>query len=464
MSATESEPGEAAPPSGKARRYAFYVLVMLLLVNVFNYLDRGILGILQEPIKRDLRLTDFQLGMISGPAFALMYSIAGIPIARVAERGDRSIILSTALALWSGMTALCGLATSYVHLALCRVGVGMGEGASLPTSHSLISEYFPPRQRGMAMSVFGMGIPVAGFFAPMLGGFIAATLGWRAAFMIVGLPGVVLALVLGLTLKDPRREAKKRGEVAPPAGKFLTDLKWLFSQRPFVFLFIGSAFFGQAISGTNFFTASFFIRQYGLSVAQAGIVSSIGLGLAGLVGTVLGGYFSDRFAGKYGRSYFLIPGIGAGLAGALFLITFSRDTWPVAMAFLILANVATDLKNGPNMAAPQQIAPANMRATASALTMFGVTVCGTALGPIILGAISDAVAGANFSVSLGQFADACPGGRPVAGAAESLKAACATASAAGMRAGLMVISAIYFAAMTFFFLAAWSKREALTAG
>ncbi|MFC3077442.1 spinster family MFS transporter [Phenylobacterium terrae] len=448
-----------AEAGGRARwtRYQVFVLAALVLVNGFNYLDRAILNILQEPIKADLALTDTQLGMISGPAFAILYTLASVPIARWAQRGDRTTILSLALAIWSGATAACGAAMSYVHLFVSRLFVGLGEGACSPTSYSLVADYFPARQRGMAMAAISASIPIAGFVAPLAGGFIAHEWGWRWAFVIVGLPGVALAVALKATLRDPRKAGRAAaGEAARPSN-FLADIRLLAANRAFVFFFFANAFMGMAISGTNVFTASYFIRQYGMSLREAGVIVALGLGLAGLAGTFLGGFLSDRFAGERGRSYLILPSVGAGLAGCLFLVTFTREIWPVALAFLILANVATDLKNATVLAAAQNMSPDHMRPTTAAVTMIAVTLLGTAIGPLIVGTLSDLTAAREFAGGLGDFAAACPGGRGAGAAA----AACAEASAAGMRAGLLAISGVYFAAMTMFGLSAWALKERL---
>jgi predicted MFS family arabinose efflux permease len=454
---------EAAGPAISARGlwspYQIYVLVILLLVNASNYLDRAIVGILQQPIKEDLGLSDWQLGMISGPAFALLYSVAGLPIARLAERGNRITILGAALAFWSGMTALCGLALNYTHLLLARIGVGAGEGACTPTTHSLLSDYFTARQRGMAMAVLTTSINIAQFAAPVIGGFVAYAWGWRAAFLLVGLPGILLAIVLKLTVKEPRRTGAAE---TPQRSTFLRDVKTLFAQRAYLFLFIASAFLGQGITGTNSFSAAYFMRQFNMTVAQAGVITAVGLGLAGIVGTLMGGYLADRFAGKRGRSYPWICALAAGLSALFFVITFRAETWPVAVAFLLLANMSTDLKNGPNFAAVQNLAAPHMRATAIAVLMVGVIVLGAGLGPPILGAVSDIVATQAFPAALGAYAELCPGGRAAADAPAQLMAACRDASAAGLRGAMLAPCVSYGISAIFFLLSGASIKKPLT--
>jgi predicted MFS family arabinose efflux permease len=438
-----------------------YVLVLLVLVNISNYLDRGIIAILQEPMKQDLLLEDWQLGVISGPAFALFYSFAGIPTARLAERFNRITILSVALAVWSGMTALCGAATSFIHLVLARIGVGAGEGACTPVSHSLISDIFPPRQRGLALACLTTSIPLAQLIAPLIGGVIAMEFGWRAAFVFVGLPGILLAILLRATVREPRNDKSNKLASREPAGKFLADMKLLLANRAFVWLFVATVFMGQAITGTNIFTASYFLRQYDLTLVQAGAITAAGLGVAGLIGTFLGGFLADRFAGTYGRSYPIVCGVGALLASVFFLITFTRDEWLVALPFLLLANLSTDLKNGPNYAAVQNLAPPHMRTTATAIIMIAVVVLGGGVGPLMIGLISDAVAAQTFPDALGSFSNMCAGGVAREGAAAEVASACSAASAAGLRSGMMWPCLAFLLAAPCFLMSGLSIRQPL---
>ena len=440
-----------------------WVLVLLVLVNISNYLDRGVIAILQEPIKADLQLADWQLGMISGPAFAILYSFAGIPAARIAEKMNRITVLSIAVTVWSAMTALCGAAQSYTHLLLARLGVGAGEGACTPVSHSLVSDSFPPHQRGMALAILTTSIPLAQLMAPLIGGVIAMQYGWRAAFLVVGLPGIAIAILLRLTLKEPRHDPSNTlvTRTAPNSGRFIDDLKLLFSIRSFVWLWFAAMFLGQAIGATNTFTASYFLRQYDLTLAQVGAVMAVGLGAAGLVGTFLGGYLADRYAGVYGRSYPLVCMVAAIGAGLMFTATFTSPTWQIAVAFLLVANIMNDLKNGPIYAAVQNMAPGHMRSTATAIIMVGVIVLGTGMGPLIVGVISDVVAAGHFPDTLGAYATTCPGGRPLPGAAEGMAAACKAASAAGVRAGLLSACATYALAAPCFLMAALTIRAPL---
>lgn len=435
------------------RPYQIYIVILLLLVTVCNYLDRIVLGVLQEPIKRELALTDWQLGLLSGPAFALFYSVAGIPVARLAERINRAGLLATVTAVWSAMTALCGVAVNFVQLLLFRVGVGMGEGGCIPISHSLLADNFTMRQRGVVMSVVAAAPSIATILAPVIGGLIAQQWGWRAAFIVIGLPGLLLAVLVALTLKEPRNEAAARGEAQPAArSSFVADAKRLFGDPAFVFLFIGGAFIGVAYNGVTVFMVSFMMRSHELSLAQAGGVVGLS-GLFGLLGTFIGGFAADRFADAKGRSYVLVPAVGGVLTAACYLLAFTQGDWRWTMPFILAAAVAYNLKNGPMYAAIQNIVPGTMRATGAAIFMFGATVLGST-GPMIAGAVSDAAAQSRFPVAFGAFTAACPGGRAPQGAVEPLAQACAQASANGLQTALVTVALGFLVAAAFLIVAA----------
>lgn len=434
-----SENTVTGTPSKAWRPYQIYVVGLLLAVTVCNYLDRIVLGVLQEPIKHELNLSDAQLGLLTGPAFALFYSLSGIPAARFAERFNRSSLLAIAISVWSGMTALCGVAQNFATLLLFRIGVGAGEGGCIPVSHSILADYFTVRQRGLVMSVVSSAPPLASILAPIIGGLVAETWGWRAAFLVLGVPGIVLALLVKFTLKEPRT-AKAVVERKPTT--FMADLKWLLNNRAFVFLFAGGAFVGIANAGIAGFTVSFLLRTHHMTLSQAGGIVGM-TGLFGLGGAMLGGILADRFADDRGRSYVLVPALGSGLAALAFGTAFWVSDWRIAMPFLLGAAVAYNMKNGPMYAAIQNIVPSTMRATGAAVFMVGATVVGSTVGPLLTGIISDIVAKQRFPQALGAFTAACPGGKAPLGSAEALTSACATSSASGLQVALIVMSAAF---------------------
>lgn len=447
-------------PAARAERrtwtpYQIYVVGLILAVTVCNYLDRIVLGVLQEPIKHELHLSDAQLGLLTGPAFALFYSLSGIPAARLAERFNRSTLLACAIAVWSGMTALCGIANNFVQLLLYRIGVGAGEGGCIPISHSLLSDYFTPRQRGFVMSIVSMAPPFASILAPIVGGLVAEGWGWRMAFLVLGLPGVILALLVHFTLKDPRAAAPVTKERRK--GAFITDFKWLLGNKAFVYIFVGGAFVGVANAGIAGFTISFLLRTHELSLPQAGGIVGM-TGAAGLVGAMLGGVMADWLSGERGRSYVLVPALGSGLAAVFFAVAFWVPDLRITVPMLLAAAVAYNMKNGPLYAAIQNIVPANMRATGAAIFMVGATVVGSTVGPLLTGLISDMIAVRRFPEMLGSFSAACPGGRAPEGATEALTAACAQSSAIGLQSALILMSVIFVISMGFLAMASRTIR------
>jgi MFS family permease len=442
-----------APPSERRiwTPYQIYVVALILAVTVCNYLDRIVLGVLQEPIKHELHLSDAQLGLLTGPAFALFYSLSGIPAARLAERFNRATLLAAAITVWSGMTALCGLANNFVQLLLYRIGVGAGEGGCIPVTHSLLSDYFSPRQRGFVMSIVSMAPPFASILAPIVGGLVAENWGWRAAFFALGLPGIVLALLAHFTLKEPRAAAAATAK-PPPKGNFIADCKWLMGNKAFVYIFVGGAFVGVANAGIAGFTISFLLRTHELTLSQAGGIVGM-TGVAGLVGAMLGGLLADWFSGKRGRSYALVPALGSGLAAVCFATAFWVDDLRFTVPMLLAAAVAYNMKNGPIYAAVQNIVPSTMRATGAAIFMVGATVVGSTVGPLMTGVISDAIARSRFPEVLGSFSATCPGGRAPEGASEAIAAACAQSSAIGLQSALILMSVVFVISMGFLAMA-----------
>jgi predicted MFS family arabinose efflux permease len=452
--------GEAqAPPRRWWSRTQIHALGLLMLINLSNYLDRGIIGVLQQPIKEDLRLSDVQLGLMSGLAFSLLYSVSGLSIARLAERMNRIRLLVAATIVWSVMTIFCGLSTSYIRLLIARVGVGVGEGACTPICHSLVSDIFGPRERGKAMSFITLMVPMTQIISPIIGATIAVLYGWRAAFLVVGMFGLPLALILLATVPEPRHGAMAAHAAPVARSRFLADLGLLVRNRAFVLLFCASAFMSQGIGGTSMFSASYFVRQFHLGLGQAGLITGIGLGGGGLLGTLAGGYLADRFAGARGRSYPFVCAAGALISSLFFFLTFSAHVWPLAMAAMLIANFATDLKNGPNLAAAQNLAPPHMRATASAVIMIALIVLGTGMGPILVGTVSDMVARDHFPALYGSFASVCHGGAAPGGSVQALVEACHAASAAGLHTAMFVPCVCFLLAGMFFILSGLSIRE-----
>jgi predicted MFS family arabinose efflux permease len=382
-----------APQTDISRRYASYALGLLLVVYIFNFIDRQILSILLEDIKREIELTDTQLGFLGGIAFALFYTSAGIPIARWADRGSRRSIIALSVLVWSVMTALTGTARNFWMILAARIGVGVGEAGCSPPSHSLISDFFPPERRGTALSIYALGIPIGGSLGTLIGAWVGDVFGWRLAFVAVGVPGVLLALLVRLTLREPvrgRSEAvapvHQDGESAGQVLRFLAGLPsfWHMSFAGALHAFVGY--------GAAYFVPSFFARVHGMGLAERGTWLGT-IALVAIVGTFLGGWLSDRLAPRDVRWFLWVPAI-ATLFGVPIGLGYylSEDPYVALLVFGIPAGIAGPMYLGPSFAMTQTLVKPHMRAMASAILLFIINLIGMGLGPWFVGFLSDALA------------------------------------------------------------------------
>src|SRR5262245_1537845 len=380
--------GSHPPPVEFSDSYRRYALSLLLVVYVFNFVDRQILNILAEAIRVDLGLSDTALGFLGGIAFAVFYTFAGIPIARWADRGSRRSIIALGLLVWSGMTALSGLARNFAQLALARVGVGLGEAACSPPAHSLLSDYYPPERRGTAFSIYALGIPIGSAIGTFTGGWIKEMFDWRTAFFVVGLPGVLLAAVVRLTLREPPRPARSPGAGATrdTTAAVLRYMQRLASFRHMSLAAALHAFYGY---GAAFFLPVFMIRVHGFSEGELATYLALIALLAGGLGTFLGGYLCDRLAPRDQRYYMWVPAIstaiGIPFAAALYL---EPDRY-VALGYAVPSALLGGMYLGPTFAVAQGLARPHMRALVSAILLFIINLVGLGLGPQVVGVVSD---------------------------------------------------------------------------
>lgn len=369
--------------------YPVYTLALLTLAYTFNFIDRQILVILQESIKADMGLSDLQLGLLSGFAFAAFYVLAGFPIAVWADRGNRRNIVAWAVAAWSVMTALCGLATNFIQLLLARIGVAVGESGCSPPAHSIISDSFPPARRGTMLAIYSLGVNIGVLLGYLLGGWINTVLDWRMAFIIVGVPGIAVAALIRFTLKEPPRSATTAAvtPMSQTLGIFLRlpGLRWTA---------LAAGFAALGTFGTSNFMPSFLIRLHGMDSASVGMALAAAGGLAGGVGTFLGGYLGDRLARKDIRWYVWLPGITTLITFPLFTGAVMMDSTALALLAYALPVISMSMYIAPTIAVSHaQVAP-QQRAMASAMVFFMINLVGLGAGPMLTGALSDGFSGA----------------------------------------------------------------------
>lgn len=371
----------------ESKSYRAVVLGMLLLVYTFNFLDRQILGILAIPIKSELGLSDQQLGALGGIAFAVLYSTLAIPLALLADKTSRTWVITVSLAVWSGFTALCGVATSFWQLFLFRVGVGVGEAGGVAPSYAVITDYFPAEERARALSIYSLGIPLGSAAGVLFGGYIAATVEWRTAFIAVGIAGLVIAPIFRLVVREPRRPVSAT-EQMPVRAVF----PLLAAKRSFWLLALGAASSSMCGYGVAFWLPSLLQRSFGLDLVGAGQFLGAVLLIGGVAGVLLGGWLGDRLGARNKAAYARIPAICYWLGTPLFIASVLSDSVTAAFLFLLLPQALVYVWLGPVLTAVQQLVPAHMRATASASFLLINNLIGLGLGSWAVGALSDALA------------------------------------------------------------------------
>ncbi|MDF0542690.1 MFS transporter [Sphingobium sp. H39-3-25] len=359
---------------------------MLLLVYTFNFLDRQILGILAGPIKAELGLSDTQLGALGGIAFALLYSTLAIPLAMLADRTSRSWVITVSLAIWSGFTALCGIAGSFGQMFLFRLGVGIGEAGGVAPSYALITDYFPQNERARALSVYSLGIPLGSAGGVLLGGYIASTVEWRSAFIAVGIAGLVLAPLFRLVVREPARE-KAAGPAVPISAAF-----GILAKKPaFWLLALGAASSSMCGYGVAFWLPSLMMRSFGLDLVGAGQFLGALLLIGGVAGVLLGGWLGDRMGAGDRAAYARVPAVCYALGMPLFVAGVLSGSVTTAFLLFLLPQALVYVWLAPVLTAVQHLVPAPMRATASASFLLINNLVGLGLGSWAVGALSDAL-------------------------------------------------------------------------
>ncbi len=373
-----------------SKSYRGYVLLILTGVYTFNFIDRQILVILQESIKTDLGLSDTQLGLLTGFAFAIFYVTLGLPIARFADRNNRKNVVALSLTVWSAMTAISGFALNYWHLLLARIGVGVGEAGGSPPAHSIISDYFPPEKRATALSIYSMGIYIGILFGFLAGGWIDQYFGWRIAFMAIGIPGILYALIVFFTIKEPQRgRFDVSTQQAATTDDLITVTNQLFSYKTFIFLAFACSLNAFGSYGVGNFTPPFLYRVHGLDSATIGTWLSLTTGIGGGLGVFLGGYLADNWGKKDVRWYIWIPLLAGLIKFIPSTVFIFSDNTQLILAITFFTNLLTPLYLGPALAVTHNLVAANSRAFASAILFFILNLIGLGMGPMVVGILSD---------------------------------------------------------------------------
>lgn len=435
------------PRTGYTRAYRAWLLVLLASAYACSFVDRIIISVVGQAVIEDLGLSDLQFGLLGGMAFAVFYTAFGLPIARLAERRGRTAILSASIALWSLMTMLCGVAQNYAQLLLYRMGVGVGEAGCTPVSHSLISDHYPARQRASALGVYFLGVPIGTLVGAFAGGWIGEALGWRLALIWVGAPGLLLALVVWMTVREPARghaDARPVGQGEPPPLRAV--LARVAGVPSLLHLTLGCTITTMAANGIATFAPAYFVRGFGLRLTEVGLAFGLVMGVSGLVGVLAGGFGSDLAARRDVRWYGWLPALGVLGAAPFYMLAYSQTAIGPAIPFILAAGICLSSYVGPVFGAAQNLVDPRMRASISAILLLAMNLMGQGLGPTLMGQASDMLASRAFRP--GEYRQHCLTGPP---ASRELADACAAASAAGLRqtivgtAAMLPWGALHFA-------------------
>ncbi|WP_136161302.1 spinster family MFS transporter [Sphingomonas flavalba] len=452
MSAVGAPAGDTADWRPDAR--AKYLVAILTAIYFLAMVDRGIFAILSQAIRQDLHLNDFQLGLLGGAAFAFFYGGFSLPAARLAERFSRVKILSGALIFWSGATALSGAVSNFAQMVVARASVGGGEAACHPCAHSLIADSFPPNRRATAASLYSLAIPIGTLFGLLGGAYLAQQVGWRWAFVAVGAPGILVALIARFTVPEP-----PRGRFDPPSSgglpAYSAVLRHLLARPTFVHMAIGWSLTTAAWAGAGSFTAPYLLRgAFGLTIGEVGWILGILAGAGALVGTLAGGFISDRLARNDARFYMWVPAASMFVAGPAFAVgLLQAGVVPFIVCFAV-GNICMLVYTGPSWGTLHNLVDARMRASAVATLSILVAIAGAGIGPVVTGVLSDAVAS---HVDPGDFALRC------VGAALSDDPACRLSSFIGLRYALIATVLMHVWAGIHYCLAARTIRTDLVA-
>ena len=452
--------------------YGRYALALLVAIYTVNFLDRQIINSIGESIKNDLHLTDAQIGALGGIFFAFVYTVLGIPIAKIADKHHRPWVMTVCLAIWSGFTVLSGLARNYAVLAIARAGVGIGEAGCSPTAHSLLADYFPKEKRATALAIYSMGISIGTLLGFVIGGFVAENWGWRSAFFVAGTPGLFFAVLAIFSLVEPRKNLTRDAQAAYNASSHI-PLNMVFAtleQRPSFWLF---ALGGALTSFVSYAHAQFFLplylrnyspelmalaNQLGMAPAKGPplFFTNLGLGIAagfgGAFGSWLGGVLADKLGAKDVRNYALFPLLVPFVSIPCLWMAFATHNMVLAFFLLLIPNVGVGAWWGPVYGGVQSLVPQAMRAMSAAILLFVINMIGLGGGPTAFGIVTTQMT-SHYLAGSGLDAQACTH------AVDAAKAACAVAAAHGIKTTAYISTAVIPLAMLCFFLSRWTLKK-----
>lgn len=371
-----------------ARKHRKYALFILMIVYAFNFIDRQILNILQTPIKEELGISDFALGLLTGTSFTLVYVFVGIFVARIADATSRKTVVTASLAIWSGFTALSGLAMNYWQLLTYRLGVAFGEAGGSPPSHAMLSDLYEEEKRGRALAIYSAGVYIGTMTGYVAGGWLSEEFHWRTAFFVVGLPGVLLAVLMWFTIREPVRGLSG---IRPPKAKlkFTEAFSKLWSLKSFRYYSIATGAGTFVTYGVGNWMVPYLERSHGWERTEIGLTYGITAGIFGAAGTIGGGYLADRF-GRTDRRWFLwVPMIGKLASGPFFIFGLLAPNGWLALTGYALGLICASIYLGPSIAITHHLVPASMRAMSSAVLFFILNAIGLGFGPMLVGILSD---------------------------------------------------------------------------
>jgi predicted MFS family arabinose efflux permease len=471
----EAKSGEGHITGYGTKAYRSYVLNALLVVYILNFLDRGLLGIVSDPVMNELAITDGQFGLLTGIGFALFYSIVGIPLARYAEYANRTWIMTICIALWSGATALSGLAapvefggvviSGFVMLLICRVLVGVGEAGCTPPANSIIADYYPPHRRSTALGYYAMGVTAGTLSANLIGGPVADAYGWRTAFIAIGLAGIVIAVLFRLTVKEPPRGfSDPPGVVRPKRATFGEALKELGSKKSFWLMATGATLASFCGYGITTFQTSFLMRTHGVTLTEATLQFNVPSAFAASVGVLLTGWIAEKVVKTRPNAIAWLPAVGLIACVPFYVVGFSSDDRWVA---LICICIGAGIKYGylaSQYTIGQGVVGARTRATATAILLFIVNLLGYGAGPPFIGFVSDILFNQQAAAAgFGDLARASCKGALLQGLPEAAQAFCKGAEAKALQTSLVITSVLYALPAIFFLMCVKTLQKDLVA-